>query len=442
MTKPTPDAPPAWPAAAIIMRDLDDLSVNPANARKHPEAQIQNLCKLMREFGWVTAVLVDEKGQLIAGHGRRIAAARLRDEGLEAFKQAPVMVARGWTAAQKRAYALADNRIALQSTWDSAILNAEMGALAGMGVDLGSLGFSEAELFRAMGSGGPGTGTSFDPRTGPAVSRRGDVWVLGEHRIICGDACSKADVEAVLAGAKPHLMVTDPPYGVAYDSEWRLKRGITTGQTAAGKVGNDDQPDWTKAWMLFDGAVAYVWHAGLTASIVQASLTKARFEIRAQIVWVKQSAVIGRGHFHWRHENAWYAVRPGGKSHWQGDRKQSTVWEITHQSNAEGHSTQKPLDAMLRPIINSSAKGDLVYEPFSGSGTTLMACQESGRKCRAVEIEPAYVDLAVRRWQDGTKAVATLEATGQTFEQVEHERLSEKPAAAPRGKRAKQRAAA
>lgn len=439
MPRPAPAAPkalPAWPAASIEMRPLTSLTANPANARKHPEAQIKVLMGLMRQHGWTTAVLLDEKDQMIAGHGRCLAAGRLVEEGETAFAEAPCMVARGWSAAQKRAYALADNRVSLMSTWDAAVLGGEMKSLEGLGVTLADLGFSEAEVFRALGSGGgkPPT-TSFDPSEGPAVSKLGDVWILGDHRLACGDATKREYVDAVLAGEKPHLMVTDPPYGVSYDSEWRGRQGVGSGVTASGKVGNDDKADWRAAWLLFEGSVAYVWHAALKAKTVQESLEAAGFELRSTLIWDKVNTVIGRGHYHWQHEPCFYMVRPGGKSHWQGDRKQSTVWAIGHRANETGHSTQKPLEAMERPIINSSKKGDLVYEPFSGSGTTLLACQVTGRRCRAIELMPGYVDLAVRRWQGATNQVAMLEGGG-TFEEVERARLS-KTSAPQRPKKTK-----
>lgn len=420
-----------WPAAAVELRPVSELRANPRNARKHPEAQIRKLMGLMGEYGWAQPVLVDEKGELIAGHGRVLAAGRLAEAGNEAFLQAPVMVARGWTEKQKRAFALADNKVALLSTWDNDILSAELGYLQGAGLDVKGLGFSEAELFRALGNQAAEPKPTFDPTAGPVVTREGDLWLLGSHRIVCGDSTNPKVVEAALAGAKPHLMVTDPPYGVQYNPKSR-----STGR-AAGKVLNDDKADWTRAWQLFPGAVAYVWHSGVHASVVQESLRRAEFEIRAQIIWAKSSPILSRGHYHWAHEPLWYAVRPGGKSHWQGDRKQSTVWEIDVVTNDTGHGTQKPLECMVRPIINSSQKGDLVYEPFSGSGTTLIACEQFERRCIAVELEPAYVDVAIRRWQDLTKGQARLESTGQAFDEVAAARHAE---AAP-ARKAKREAA-
>ena len=236
----------------------------------------------------------------------------------------------------------------------------------------------------------------------------GDVWQLGNHRLICGDSTDKKTVDRLLDGAKPHLLVSDPPYGVNYDPSWRAKAGINKNKAKMGKVSNDDRADWTPAWKLFSGDVAYVWHGGLHSSTVEASLKDAGFVIRSQIIWAKDRFALGRGDYHWRHEPAWYAVREGKNGHWASDRKQDTVWNIpARDDGGHGHSTQKPVDCMKRPIENNSSVGQAVYEPFSGSGTTIIAAEMTGRHCYAIELNPVYVDIAVKRWEDftGQKAV-------------------------------------
>jgi DNA modification methylase len=221
-------------------------------------------------------------------------------------------------------------------------------------------------------------------------------------------------------------MCTDPPYGMEYDPNWRTKRlGEKKGAQATGKVLNDYKADWREAWALFPGDVAYVWHAGSMAHVVAESLLATDFEIRAQIVWNKSVHVIGRGHYHPKHEPCWYAVRKGGTGHWQGSRKESTVWDIEHRRSETGHGTQKPIDAMRRPIVNNSEAGDRVYEPFSGSGTTIMAAHLTGRICHAIELNPEYVDVGVTRWQLYTGEDAVLVGTGQTFAEVKAERLGQ-----------------
>ncbi len=260
----------------------------------------------------------------------------------------------------------------------------------------------------------------------------------GGHRLLCGDSTVATDVERVLGGVKPHLMVTDPPYGVSYDAAWRNEIGpsvngtthrVSSGKTvranntgAIGKVQNDDQADWREAWSLFPGDVAYVWHADRHASAVQASVEAAGFEIRCQIVWAKPRFVISRGHYHWQHEPCWYAVRKGSAGHWSGDRSQTTLWQIAHNKSETGHGTQKPVECMRRPIENNSSPGQAVYEPFSGSGTTIIAGEMTGRSVHAIEISPAYIDVAVKRWQDFVGKAATLDGDGRTFDQIAAER--------------------
>jgi DNA modification methylase len=244
-------------------------------------------------------------------------------------------------------------------------------------------------------------------------ARVGDVWRLGPHRLVCGDATDPAVVAIALKGASPLLMVTDPPYGVEYDPAWRtqiIDRASGRNKTvrAVGAVPNDDRFDWRAAWALFPGDVAYVWHAALHAADVERGLNAAGFFVRSHIVWDKGRLVISRGHYHWRHEPCWYAVRKGKTAHWAGDRKQMTVWLIPHRRSETGHAAQKPIECMRRPIENHSRPGDCVYDPFVGSGTTIVAAELSGRICRAVEISPAYVDLAIARWEMQTGHRARL----------------------------------
>jgi len=242
------------------------------------------------------------------------------------------------------------------------------------------------------------------------------------HRIICGDSTDAETVAALLDGEVPNLMVTDPPYGVNYDPSWRARAGVNRNQNKLGKVENDDRADWREAWELFPGRIAYVWHGGLHAGTVFESLTETGFSVRSQIIWVKDRFALSRGDYHWQHEPCWYAVR--GTGNWTGDRSQSTVWSIpAREDSGFGHGTQKPVECMKRPIENNSEPGDAVYEPFSGSGTTIIAAEMTGRRCFAVELNPAYVDIAVRRWQAFTGQEAVLQADGRSFDEVAAERL-------------------
>jgi DNA modification methylase len=227
-------------------------------------------------------------------------------------------------------------------------------------------------------------------------------------------------VSAVLAGARPQLMVTDPPYGVGYDPEWRHRRGVNN-SARKGKILNDEIADWTPAWSLFPGEIAYIWHGALRSSIVAESLFKSGFAIRAQIIWAKERLVMSQGDYHWQHEPCWYAVRK--KGHWTGDRKQTTLWTIPSGSqDAETrHATQKPVECMRRPMLNNSSPGQAIYEPFLGSGTTLIAAQSCQRVCLGIEIDPLFIDLAVRRWQTFTGEQAIREGDGADFATLDQE---------------------
>jgi DNA modification methylase len=393
------------------------------NARTHSEAQVAQIAASIREFGWTNPILVDADNGVIAGHGRLLAARKL------GIADVPVIVLAGLSEAQKRALVIADNKLAMNAGWDSDLLAIELGDLQGLGFDLALTGFGEDELLALMSPGNAGLTDPDDIPELPKqpVSVRGDVWIMGRHRVVCGDSTDAGDVARVLAGVKPNLMVTDPPYGVEYDPAWRRKLGDHK-DLATGKVLNDDRADWREAWALFPGDVAYVWHGGLHSGTVASSLEAAGFAIRSQIIWDKTRLVIGRGDYHWQHENCWYCVRKGRKGHWSGDRKQTTVWAIPHRKSASGHGTQKPVECMKRPIENNSCAGQAVYEPFCGSGTTIIAAEMTGRACHAVELNPAYVDLAITRWQDFTGEKSTLEGDGRSFAEVKAERLAEVPA--------------
>jgi DNA modification methylase len=221
-------------------------------------------------------------------------------------------------------------------------------------------------------------------------------------------------------------MVTDPPYGVDYDPTWRNEAGVSA-TTRTGKVSNDDRADWREAWALFAGDVAYVWHAGVHARTVAESLGAAGFPVRSQIIWAKPRFVLGRGDYQWQHEPCFYAVRKGATGHWQGARDQSTLWTIGatgDEDEATVHGTQKPVECMRRPIVNNSAKGDAVYEPFAGSGTTIIAAETVGRKCIAMEIDPRYCDMVIERWQRFARRSATLDGDGLTFSAAKAERAT------------------
>lgn len=397
-----------WPADAIERRSVASLIPYARNARTHSDAQVAQIAASIREWGWTNPVLIDAEGGLIAGHGRVLAARKL---GIE---DVPCMIATGWSEAQKRAYILADNQLALNAGWDTELLKVEIGELSAEGFDLGLIGFGDDFLAGLMNVGTEGLTDPDDVPEPPAepVTVLGDVYVLGKHRLVCGNSTSAGDVAKALNGVEPHLMVTDPPYGVEYDptrtSDNKLK---------AGKVLNDDRADWREAWALFPGDVAYVWHASMFTDVVITSLEEGGFERRAMVIWAKDRMTLGRGHYHWQHEPAWYVVRKGSKGHWSGDRSQTTIWNIkAREDKGHGHGTQKPVECMKRPIVNNSSPGQAVYDPFLGSGTTLIACEMEGRACHGLELNPAYCDVIVKRWEDFTGQ----KATRITAEEAEH----------------------
>jgi DNA modification methylase len=383
---------------------IETLSPDPANVRKHGQRNMDAIKASLRRFGQQKPIVVDAKGIVLAGNGTLAAARELGWREIQ-------IVRTELTGSQATAFGIADNRSAELAEWDEkladvlASLKAEDFPLEEIGFDLDELEALKPEV-KSDADAEPQIDKAEELRARWGVEL-GQVWQLGEHRITCGDSTSAEVVKRLLGDEKPHLMVTDPPYGVEYDANWRNEAmradGSQIGGRAVGKVLNDDKADWREAWALFPGDVAYVWHAGVMAGSVSESLVAIDFVIRSQIIWAKQVFAIGRGDYHWQHEPCWYAVRKGATGHYNGDRTQSTLWEIDKPQKSEtGHSTQKPIECMERPIRNNSKPGELVYEPFSGSGTTIIACERTGRKCRAIELNPAYVAVAIQRWADAT----------------------------------------
>lgn len=405
----------------IDYRQIGDLVPYARNARTHSDAQVALIAGSIREYGFTNPVLVDGENGIIAGHGRVMAARQL------GMIKVPVIELAHLTEAQRKAYILADNKLAEQAGWDKDLLAIEVADLTALGVDLIDIGFDPAEIDALLG------GTKPDPREDKVpdppvvpVSRPGDLWVMNGHRLLCGDATHAESVGRLLGSVRPHLMITDPPYGVAYDPAWRNAVGAAKTRRT-GKVLNDHRADWREAWALFPGDVAYVWHGALHATTVAESLVACGFAIRSQIIWAKERLVLSRGDYHWQHEPCWYAVREKATGHWTGDRKQTTVWNIASrdQDAATIHGTQKPVECMRRPMVNNSSPGQVVYEPFSGSGTSIIAAETCGRLCFAMELDPAYVDVAVLRWQALCGATAILDGDGRSFAAIAAERAAE-----------------
>lgn len=403
-----------WPAEHSETRSVASLSGYKLNSRVHSAEQIKQIAASIQQWGWTIPILIDDTSTVIAGH------ARLEAAKLLGITDVPCIVATGWTDEQKRAYVIADNKLTTNGGWDEDILRDELKALGAAGFELPLLGFSDKELgvyLYADSSGLTDPDEIPEPPASP-ISQTGDIWTLGRHRLICGDATQPDVVASVLSGAVPGLMVTDPPYGVDYDPTWRRDAGVNKNPDKMGKVENDGRFDWTPAWKLFPGIVAYVWHAGIHTTDVATSLQAAGFNIRSQIIWAKDRFALSRGNYHWQHEPCWYAVKDGENAHWNGDRTQSTVWKIAaREDSGHTHGTQKPVECMRRPIENNSSIGQIVYDPFVGSGTTIIAAEMTGRCCYAVEIKPEYVDVCIKRWQAFTGKQAIHEASGKPFDQ-------------------------
>jgi DNA modification methylase len=403
-----------------IMVPLSKLKGNPNNPRILRDEKFAKLKKSISDFPdmlnyrAIVAVSQADGTYMVLGGNMRLKA--LQDLKI---KEAPVMLADHWSEEQRQQFVIKDNVGFGEWDWDALANGWETEQLQDWGMDL-PVDFG-AETNEGL----------TDPDEVPAVpetpiSVLGDVWVMGKHRIICGDSTNAEAVAKCLNGVKPHLMVTDPPYGVNYDPTWRVRAGANLDTAAKGLVMNDDRADWRECWALFPGDVAYVWHGGAHTHTVAESLVASGFGLRAQIIWNKGQLVMGRGDYHWQHEPCWYVVRGGKTGHYVGGRKQTTVWDIAKPHKSEtGHSTQKPVECMKRPIENNSSPGQAVYEPFSGSGTTIIAGEMTGRSIHAIELSPAYVDVAVKRWQDFTGLKAIHEATGRTFEEVAADKVEQ-----------------
>ena len=409
---------------AAVIETLADLTPDPRNARRHNPRNVGMLEKALGEVGAARSIVIDEHGVVLAGNATIEAAGRAgieRVQVVDADGETIIAVRRtGLTAKQKTRLALYDNRTAELADWDADViadlLATERELLDGL--------FADDELAELLDDLGEPDTTDAEPQMDRAAElnkkwqvQSGDLWRVGEHRLLCGDSTKREDVERVLAGDVPVLMVTDPPYGVEYDAERRFVVGRQSVKGGAvGKVTNDDRSDWREAWALFPGNVLYVWHAGVKSFIVADSLMASGFAPRALIVWAKSSMVPlpyginpvqveSLGLYHHQHEPCWYAFRQGASVRWIGDRTQTTLWEIDKPQKSEtGHSTQKPLECMARPMRNHDAPE--VYDPFLGSGTTMVAAENLHRKCRGIEISLDYCAVILERMATAFPALA------------------------------------
>ncbi len=410
-----------WIERIVSVESLKPYERNPRKISKESYAALK---ASITELGFHQRILCQPDLSIAGGHQRVRA---LKELG---FKEIAVLVPdRTLTDDEFRRLLVTDNPPFGDFDFDMLAVDYDVG-------ELGEWGMSDKMLASLPETANEGLTDPDEVPEPPEIPKTvlGDLWLLGEHRLLCGDSTAADTVSKLLRDEKPNLMVTDPPYGVSYDPQWRENHDLNIGKKiggvnqkgrSLGRVLNDDCADWREAWALFPGNVAYVWHGGLHTTEVCNSLESVGFKIRAQIIWVKQHFVFGRGDYHWQHEPCLYAVR--NKGDWTGDRKQTTVWHINNNNpfgnggNSEekvGHGTQKPIECMRRPIENNSKPGDAIYEPFSGSGTTIIAAEQTDRRCFAIELSPAYVDMAITRWQNFTGKTATHAVTGAPYGRV------------------------
>jgi DNA modification methylase len=411
------------------------------NARKISDAAIEKVALSIREFGWRQPIVVDAEGVIIAGHTRLLAAKKLK------LTQVPIHIATDLTPEQVKAYRLMDNRSHEEAEWDLDLLGKELFDLQSLEMDLGLTGFDEDELAELLADKTDGL---TDPDEVPdtpeePVTTPGDLWVLGKHRLICGDCTQANVVERVLSGAAPILLVTDPPYGISLDLEWRDRVGLhaygpaepsymkkrTEGHTHT-TISGDTRADWSEAFDLVPSLqVAYVWHASVFTREVLNGLERIGFLKPQMIIWHNQSLVFGRTHYWYQHDPCWYVRKKNAP--WYGKPGENrTVWSCSSPKSIMGsseekkydHPTQKPVELMRKSIRNHTIAGEVVYEPFCGSGTTLIAAENLGRTCCAIELEPKYIDVIITRWQNFTGKQATLEGDGRTFEEVRNARTA------------------
>jgi DNA modification methylase len=405
--------------------EIDQLIPSQRILRKNDGA-VTRMVAAIKEYGIPIPILGRHRGEeieIVDGHLRVKASRKM---GLLTI---PVVFCDDWSEAQVKAFRILANRSATWATWDEELVALELADLDALDFDLSLTGFDPFEINEFLFPDAVESSAETVPEPKSAVTRLGDLWLCGLHRILAGDATSPEAVASVHGAQIPKLLLTDPPYSVHYDPTWRERAGLGRAQQT-GLVQNDDRVDWTEAYRLFPGDVAYVFHAGVHAAEVAAGLEAVGFRIRAQIIWVKQHFALSRGDYHWQHEPCWYAVREGKSSNWCGDRKQSTVWEVpnlnpfggSQEEPKTGHGTQKPVEVVRRPILNNTRQKEIVYDPFLGSGTTLIAAELTDRVCYGLEIFPHYVDVIVTRWQELTGKKAVLERDGRTFEQVAEDR--------------------
>lgn len=420
-----------WPADKVERRSVDSLIPYARNARTHSDEQVAQIAASIKEWGWTMPIPADEDGGVIAGHGRIMAARKL------GIVDVPVMVATGWSEAQKRAYVLADNKLTLNSGWDLDLLGAELEGLGDLGFDIGLTGFSEEEFATLTADKTEGLTDPDDVPDAPddPVTVTGDVWLLGKHRLMCGDSTSIDAVGKLMDGQRASLVVTDPPWNVAYGTNIAMDNP----QNYKVREILNDNFSTTKEWVDFlagvtscinavtlPGCPLYCVMGASEWPAIDSALRGADFHWSSTIIWAKDQLVMSRKDYHTQYEPMWYGWKGDAKRIWVvKDRKQSDLWKCDRPKASPLHPTTKPIELAERAILNSSNAGVVTYEPFGGSGWMLIASEKTGRINCSMELDPKYCDVIIQRWQAFTGEAATLEADGRAFDEVAAERLQE-----------------
>ena len=392
---------------------LDALIPYARNSRTHSDAQVAQIAASIKEFGFTNPVLIDETGSIIAGHGRVKAARKL------AIADVPSIRLTHLTEAQKKAYVIADNKLALNAGWDDEMLAVEITDLKDMGFDLDLTGFSTDEIEALLAPVGTEGLTDEDavPEVPEApVTVLGDVWLLGKHRVMCGDSTSIDAVEKLMAGAGADMLLTDPPYNVAYEGATKQKLTIQNDSMGDGEFRQFLRDAFVTAeTAMKNGAVFYIWHSDSEGYNFRGACQDAGLKVRQCLIWKKSSLVMGRQDYHWKHEPCLYGWKEGAGHLWAADRKQTTILEFDKPSRNGEHPTMKPVGLFEYQMLNNTKGGDIVLDLFGGSGTTIIAAEKNGRYGYLMELDPKYCDVIVQRWQEFTGQTATLESTGKPF---------------------------
>lgn len=399
----------------------DELIPYARNSRTHSAEQVAQIAASIREFGFTNPVLVDEDRGIIAGHGRVMAAQRLQ------LAEVPTITLAGLTEMQRRAYVIADNRLALNAGWDNEMLALELADLKEAGFDLELTGFGDDEIKDLLAESAKTEGLT-DPDEAPPVPVNpvtvpGDVWVMGSHRLLCGDSTSIADLERLCAGQMVDIWLTDPPYNVAYEGGTKEKLKIKNDSMGDEQFRQFLRDAYTAAdAVMKPGAVFYIWHADSEGYNFRGAAKDAGWTVRQCLIWKKSSLVLGRQDYQWQHEPCLYGWKDGAGHLWAADRKQTTILEFDKPARNGEHPTMKPVALFEYQLLNNTKGGDAVLDSFGGSGTTLIAAEKNGRIARLMELDPKYCDVIVTRWQAFTGKHAHLEADGRTFTEVMGER--------------------